>query len=332
MSRFLHLLWLFALLPLSAIGQIVQQSVDASCNWTTKDHTGATISTSASLQPGIDAARTSGYPLVVNGSRFCPINVATTTTFGPSNGASYTLRNVYLNSTESPVVSIDTMYNSAILWINGDISYTGSGAAYPSSVVRIEPANAIPNPGPDQPYPITKFSEIALPKLNNNGGGLFTVVLFRQPAGATVNTRFKFQHVNAKCATTNGITVFNPNAEMKGLSAFVQNILDFGLVDAFSGAGIQEGDGQINSATQPLGTNYWLGAITGSCETAYAAFQTFGLMNQVNLTSVSANAGTLTHGVLFSAGAWGNHVLTPQIYGTYTCIGSTGNKCLIAPF
>lgn len=321
------------LLSMSAAAGYIHQTVDASCNWTTKRADGTVLSTAASLQPGIDEAQASGHPLIVDGRRACPITVSTTTIFGPSNGASYTLRNVYLSSTATPVVKIDTFYVSALDWRNGAISYTGPSAPYPSSVVQITPSGPVPGAGPDEPYPITKFGEITLPKINAYGGQIHTVVLFSQPHTAIVNTRFKFQHVNAFCSAANGITVFNPTDDTS-ISAFGQNIIDFGLVDAFLSVGIQEGNGP-RSAPTPLGTNIWTGAITASCQwTVYAAVVTFGLLSQYYLSSISVNAGGLLYGVLFGSGAVDNYVVTPQIQGaTNHCWpAGNGNKCVTPPY
>jgi hypothetical protein len=334
------LLLLFALLGGAAHAQ-VHMKVDGACNWMTLRADGSVLGTSADLQSAINEAQASGQPLIVDGRRQCPINVAATTTFGPANGSSYTLRNVYLNSTVYPVVKIDTMYVSSLDWKNGEINYTGPVATtWPSTVVRITPDGAIPDPAPDEPYPIFKFSPITLPKLNNRGGLLYTVVLFDQPHGATVNNdAVRFQHVNGNCTTTNGITVLNPPAADPPIYSFVQNVINFGLVDAFLSTGIQEGSGPA-SGLQPLGTNWWRGAITTSCDVAaYAGFQTFGVMSQIYLTSISYNVGTLQYGVFFSTpSAYGNLAILPQSNGGASpatwCAGNgiNGNRCLMPPY
>jgi hypothetical protein len=257
--------------------------------------------TGAELQALINNAVATSTPLVVEG----------TLTFPASNGANITLKNVYLNSTAWPVIDIDTQYCSNIDWQNGVVKYVGAAAPYPSCVVRIKPRTAIPDAGTDEPYPITKFSTIVLPKIQADAP-LYTVVWFDEDTGATVNNRIKFMHVDAHGNADNGITVKNPP---NGDNAFVQNEIDFGLVDAFKATGIQEGSGP-RWPSCPLGTNIWLGAITYSVDGCYAGYQTFGVMNTVILSSISQNAGSLQYGVFFSSGSLKNYVISRQTEGT----------------
>lgn len=304
----------------------IRQSVDLSGNWTTYDYDGSVLSTAADLQPGINRAVATGYPLEVCGRRNAPITLTATTLIPPTHGAHMTFKNVYLNSSVWPVLDVDTQYESFIDWQSGEINYTGAAASWPSSVVRISPRNAIPNPGPDEPSPIHKFSTLNLPKINNRGAVISNVVTFEAGANGIVNNKFNFMHVNASAATRNGLVAINPTGGPQ--SAFVQNEINFGLVDAFLDVGIFEGNGATN---QCIGTNRWVGAVTSSVPNAIAYFMEFGVMSHAEFTSLSQNGAGPSTGILFGTSAQGNWVLAPQIQATTPIVNQGTNNKLVTP-
>lgn len=303
---------------------VIHQYVDGSGNWTTLDFDGSTVlSTSAELQTGINRAIATKRPLVVDGSMDFPITRTVTTTFGPANSPCMTFRNVWLKSSALPVLDFDTQYGGNIDW-TGRITYTGAGAAWPSAVVRFKPANAIPNPDTDEPYPITKFTNIRLPQIENCGGWVYSVVRFQNDYVATVNNRFKFDQINGNNEVDVGIAVANPINNND--AAFAQNQIDFGLVQGYKVFGIMEGSGVC---ALPLGTNLWIGSITPSYAGCFSGIETFAYGSLYQIPSISVNGGTLSYGVYFDAGSAKNYVISKQIEGaTPVHYGGTGNSVI----
>lgn len=298
----------------------VRVSVDTSCNWTTKRADGTTLSTAASLQPGINEAQSSGYPLVVDGRSSCLIPVPAT--FGPASKQSYTLRNVVLqHAGEGPAVTLDTLSASDLQW-SGGINYSG-----PFVAVFIYPSNAVPGDA----YPISQLSSVRLPFIYTFGGTPYAAVLFNPSVGAIVNNSYSFAGIYGGNNATNGIVMTNPPDIYKGMG---QNYIDFNLVAGVKSTGIQEGNGNIDPSKQPLGTNVWRGAIT-SDYAMYSAYQTFGILSQAYLSSISVNSGSFQFGVMMYGSAAGNYIVTPQISGAaQPCFGNgvNNNKCVTPPY
>ncbi len=118
----------------------IYQSCDGSGNWTTYKADGSVLSTVADLQPGINEAQSTGFPLVVEGNINFPITEPAH--FGPSSFQSYTLKNVVLNVSGSvPAVTFDAMHGAHLEW-SGAIKYSGSA----DSAVSIKPQNVCPTP------------------------------------------------------------------------------------------------------------------------------------------------------------------------------------------
>ena len=297
----------------------VLTTVNSSGGWTTFDATGALISNNATLQDGVNAAQSSGYPYVCYGNPAFPITEPVT--FGPAAFQSYTLRNVSLQDT----VTIDGLYGCDIDWRGGNIEWT-SGTT--SALLSVAPKNKSPN----ENSPMVELCRFAFPSMvaaKLSGVSITDMVLFDPSHGAIVNNQFNFASIDGGDIAANGIVVNNPSGN-PAVSAVAQNDVSFGLITGFTSHGIQEGSGTINPATQPLGTNVWRGAIATS-GAPYVAYQTFGVMSQGFFSSISIDDGTLQYGVFFSSGSEGNYVLSPQMAGTTPKIDQGTNNRLVTP-
>jgi hypothetical protein len=292
----------------------VHEIVDASCNWTTYRADGTVLSTSTTLQDGINEAQSSGYPLVVDGNLNCPITGSAT--FGPASLQTYVLRNVLLIGT----VTIDALYSTTIDW-TGYIKYAGTA----TSVVNVAPTHV--SSSQFERFPILELCRISLPFIWVKRSTVTDMVTFDPSAGAITNNTFHFADLDGGGGATNGIVVHNPpNASF----AFVQNHIDFNLIVSFTSHGIQEGDGPIDPSTQPLGTNVWRGAIATS-GSPYAAYQTFAVMSQAYFSSISIDGGTLQSGVFFGPGSQNNYVVSPQITATAPLVDEGRGNKLVTP-
>lgn len=298
----------------------IYQECDASGNWTTYRADGSVLSTAADLQPGINEAQATGYPLVVDGNANHKITAPAV--FGPASYLSYTLRNVRLEYTgPNQAVILDTLFGCELDW-KGSIGYSG-----PSLAVWVAP-KTLP-PIVTQTYPITEFATIRIPFIYALGGTPYALMLMDPTHGAIVNDYFYLAGLYGSNLAMNGIVMGNPP---NGLNGMAQNIIDFNLVAGCKATAIQEGTGPIDPLTQPLGTNIWRGAIT-SDYAMYSGYQTFGVMSQAYFSSISVNSGTIQHGVYFCQGSQGNYVVSPQIQATtYVVDQGTNNKCVKPPY